>query len=534
MTMSRARSVPEAAEHSAGTDVRAEPGAVRAALDTERVELAQYARRLVTEASDRGDPRHVHILLADARGDFVEEIASAGRESARVSSRLGVSIRRLGVFMEEGLKVEIELRPPGSGDAAAADSENVHKKPRPRWSETEVMQREFATEVACALRLADSAARQLMHESVRLAAELPATATALEAGVISYRHAQKLFDHAMSLPAEARAGFEESLLPYAMKLNAPKFETKARKLRERLHPESITQRRRRSAADRCAWVEATRDGMAWVHLYLPAEDAAAIHQRATEGAQKLLAEENDERAASTADTDLSAEQRTLTQIRVDLMRDLLVYGVTPGGLCEGITAQVAVTVPVLSLLGLSDEPATLEGFGPIDDDTAKRLVATATSFTRILTHPETGAIMSVGRERYAVPADLRRWLRVRDETCRFVGCSRAAANCDIDHTEDWADGGCTDAQNLAHLCRRHHRLKHESGWEVEQGGDGVLEWTSPAGRIYSTEPDGIIGSRVVDTAESDADPPPDPNARRRRGPWAGATDPDQTDGDFPF
>jgi hypothetical protein len=65
--------------------------------------------------------------------------------------------------------------------------------------------------------------------------------------------------------------------------------------------------------------------------------------------------------------------------------------------------NVALMVPALSLLGQSDEPAILDGYGPIDLDTAKRLVGNAKSFTRILTHPETGTILSVGRKKYRVP-----------------------------------------------------------------------------------------------------------------------------------
>ncbi|HOB58031.1 MAG TPA: HNH endonuclease signature motif containing protein, partial [Rhodoglobus sp.] len=151
--------------------------------------------------------------------------------------------------------------------------------------------------------------------------------------------------------------------------------------------------------------------------------------------------------------------------------------------------RVLVTVPVLTLLGVSDEPATLEGYGPIDHDTAMRLAATAPSFTRLLTHPETGAVLSVGRDRYTVPADLRTWLRVRDGTCRFPGCSRAARICEIDHTQDWLHNGQTAHENLAHLCPAHHRLKHQTRWTVTQSAGGVLNWTSPNGRDYATEPE---------------------------------------------
>jgi len=146
-------------------------------------------------------------------------------------------------------------------------------------------------------------------------------------------------------------------------------------------------------------------------------------------------------------------------------------------------------VPVLTLLGHSDEPAELDGHGPIDAETARRLAAHAPSFRRILTHPETGAFLSYGRSTYRVPADLVGYLKVRDGTCRFPGCSRRAVGCDVDHTRDWATGGTTRHDNLAHLCRKHHRLKHHTRWRMSQAAGGDIHWTSPAGREYATSPE---------------------------------------------
>lgn len=143
---------------------------------------------------------------------------------------------------------------------------------------------------------------------------------------------------------------------------------------------------------------------------------------------------------------------------------------------------------MLTLLAYGDEPADLDGYGPIDPQTARELAAHAPSFRRILTHPETGAHLSYGRDSYRVPADLAAYLRVRDGTCRFPGCSRRAAGTDVDHTVDWDFGGATEHTNLAHLCRKHHRLKHLTRWRVQQGPRGELRWTSPAGREHVSTP----------------------------------------------
>jgi hypothetical protein len=155
---------------------------------------------------------------------------------------------------------------------------------------------------------------------------------------------------------------------------------------------------------------------------------------------------------------------------------------------RGIRPTVIVTVPVFTLMGLSEEPATLDGYGPIDAETARELCANASSFLRLMVHPETGVPLSLGREHYAVPADLRIWLNTRDGTCRGVNCGQPAATSEIDHTIAYAHGGRTDDLNLACLCKACHRLKHASTWHPLALGNGVIEWTSPTGRVYTTRP----------------------------------------------
>jgi hypothetical protein len=241
--------------------------------------------------------------------------------------------------------------------------------------------------------------------------------------------------------------------------------------------------------------------MAWLHVHLPASEAMAIDGRLTHAARALQA---------------PSETRTLTQLRTDVLVDLLlaesVVSTKPeGGVAEHtqdfgrssgissrdgadartgqIRAHINVTVPVLTLMGVDDEPADLEGYGPIPADVARRLAAHAPSFIRLLTHPETGVVMSVGRTAYAVPADLKKWLRVRDRTCRHPGCMIPASRCELDHTTPWSHGGSTSHDNLAYLCRKHHMLKSEGVWQYTQQTAGVLTATSPMGRSYETTPD---------------------------------------------
>lgn len=94
---------------------------------------------------------------------------------------------------------------------------------------------------------------------------------------------------------------------------------------------------------------------------------------------------------------------------------------------------------------------------------------------------------------YRPSAELERFIRCRDMTCRFPGCDRPAEFTDIDHTVPYPLGP-THASNLKCLCRKHHLLKtFWTGWRDEQRPDGTVVWVSPTGQTYITRP----GSRLV-------------------------------------
>ncbi|PTT16203.1 HNH endonuclease, partial [Microbacterium sp. HMWF026] len=162
---------------------------------------------------------------------------------------------------------------------------------------------------------------------------------------------------------------------------------------------------------------------------------------------------------------------------------------TPTSRTRPGSASIVVTVPALTLLGAGDEPALLDGYGPIDFDTARRLAGESATWTRLLTHPLTGVPLALDRTSYRVTAALRRWLGVTSPTCIFPGCGRAARACDIDHLTAWSDGGTTDADNLEPECRPHHRLRHETKWTpVRDPDSGDVRWRSPLGHETEVDP----------------------------------------------
>lgn len=192
------------------------------------------------------------------------------------------------------------------------------------------------------------------------------------------------------------------------------------------------------------------------------------------------------------------ETRTLGQLQYDIARDLILEGAKTAAdpssttaavpARKGVVPKVVVTVPVLSLLGHTDEPARLEGYGPIDPESARRLAAAAPSFHRLLTHPVTGVRLDLDRTTYAPPADLRLWVQLRDDVCRFPGCERPAHSCDIDHAQEWHQLGVTKATNLVSLCRDDHNGKSAGLVAERLREDDGVDWETLWGRILSDPP----------------------------------------------
>jgi hypothetical protein len=337
-------------------------------------------------------------------------------------------------------------------------------------------------ELACVLTISERAGSALLGEAHRLTTALPLTMTALQAGTLSWQHARAMVDETLNLGHAAAGALEAHFLDPgapnpargvpAGELTPSRFRHKARTWRERHHPDSIEKRHTRSAADRRIEYTPDRDGMAWLSAYLPAHQVAGIWDRTTAAARALQSPD---------------EPRTLTQLRADTAAAWLL-----GGNAEKIPsprAHVLVTVPVFALMGLTEEPTILDGYGPIPPSMARQLVADgAKTFHRVLTDPRNGAPLEISRDSYRIPKALRQWLRLRDGKCPFPGCSNPSLDNDADHLLAWAKGGTTGISNLGQPCRRHHRLRHTTAWEPTAATkDSPPGWTSPTGRHYQSE-----------------------------------------------
>lgn len=155
-----------------------------------------------------------------------------------------------------------------------------------------------------------------------------------------------------------------------------------------------------------------------------------------------------------------------------------------------IRGSVHITIPATALADPTNrtEGAILAGAGPIPIIDAKAIAADSTIWNRAFTDANTGVLLTVD-QRFPTTAQ-RRFLKARDERCRFPGCRQPIRKhyVDIDHTRPYSRGGPTNVTNLEYLCETHHMLEQMTQWTVTQGDGGVLEWTSPNGRVYTDTP----------------------------------------------
>jgi hypothetical protein len=334
---------------------------------------------------------------------------------------------------------------------------------------------------------------------------LPQTAAALTAGEISVAHARVVAARTKDLAAHVAMDAEPVLVDAARQLDPRRLGQLVEHLQHTVDPDSADRAAQRRHERRGVWLTPTLDRLVAIDGLLEAEAGQIV----------LAALEPLARPADAAD-DRSGSQRTADAL-TELARRALEGGRLPQ--TGGVRPQLLVTVDLNSLFGHPDSLGGEVGWAaPLSPEACRRLACDG-SVTRVLVSRDPSAPchalpggpsdpsasgsdldgllraamtrlppvlggapsqpLDVGRTSRVVTPAQRHALAVRDSGCVFPGCSRPLSWCEAHHVRHWLDGGPTDLDNLALVCRAHHRAIHEGGWHLARGPDGRHTATPP-------------------------------------------------------
>ncbi len=284
------------------------------------------------------------------------------------------------------------------------------------------------------------------REKVRVArklGELPLIDEALRKGKVS-------FSKVRAMTRVATPESEEQLLDMALCVPAAQLE-KICRLYRGIQPKTRAQRR--EDEDR-RWVRSrqTDDGMVRIDAQLLPQEAAVV----------------------LAAIDATATKKSRPDGLVDLA-EAAVRGDKP----QRSPTELIVHVDSATLQGHTED-----GTG-VSAETVKRLCCDA-GLVPILEDAD-GKPLDVGRKTRTIPAAIHRAVVLRDDGCRFPGCSNRII--DVHHLVHWIDHGITSMDNCLSLCRRHHRCVHELGFSITPQAGDELTFRDADGAVIVAQAD---------------------------------------------
>ncbi len=328
-----------------------------------------------------------------------------------------------------------------------------------------------AAEVAAALKWTRRTADSEMDFALDLRKRLPQVWSALTSGAIDVRRAKVMVFGTAHLPASTAQTIVDSILDQAHRYTTGQLGARLRKLCIEVDPHEAKDRYDTALEQRRVTTQADESGTA--HLFaldLPPDRLAAGMTRINDIAKSLRR---------------PGETRTMDQIRADVLIDVLEG---TGVATQSGRGTVVIHTTLESLARLSENPGELAGYGPVIGDIARQAAERqlAAEWRFVIDDPETGLPVDTGITRRRPSTAERRRVEAENPTCVHPGCRMPASQSDIDHRVPWAERQETRVDNLAPLCRHHHRIKHEAGWSYQAVANGDYVFTTPLGHSYTT------------------------------------------------
>ena len=346
---------------------------------------------------------------------------------------------------------------------------------------------------ALGLRVTRSAASWRLRDAYQAVNHFPRTLESLESGSMPSAWFQKMLKTSQKLSESSRRDLDAVISTWSTEISPERFFTLLRALIDHLAD-------RENRPDPSAALERTVEllpgaeaGTGTLRITGPIPEILAQWKALDESARAVQAAQ---RAALRDGTPIphdpdgvvleTGRALPLTRLRYALIdtAELDVDGVA----VPAERFRLNVTVPVLTLLGASDQPGMLDGVTPLPPSMARSLAGSCTVWHRVLTSASSGAFLPLPADRVTPTPAMLEHLRLRNGQCAVPGCTRPtswASECD--HIEEClrgtpGEGGATEVENLHLLCWQHH-LDKTSGLldptrlPTQAGKPGRTRWT---------------------------------------------------------
>ena len=390
---------------------------------------------------------------------------------------------------------------------------------RPRYGDTPVpvagpgapLVAEFAVaEFAAAVGMPTETGKAYLGEALELRHRLPRTWARVQAGDLPAWRARRIARATIALSPAAAGFVDEQVAGFAHRIRPSGVDRLVEEAIVRFMPDQARRRREAAADGRHAHVhthQVSFEGTVWVEAQVDLADALDLDTALSVGAARLAD------LGSTASLDVRRSEALGEMARHQLALDLD----TTGDTGDPDTAATPAPTParqVVLHVHLSERgdhhpgrPAAPGPGGehPLASSTPTRSAPGAASPAPGDVKPVVDLAEHLHVDQYQVPDRLADQATERDVTCVFPWCTRPAEECDTDHVIPYSEGGPTASDNLAPLCRRHHRLKtHHSGWGYTVLEPGSYLWSSPHGYQFLRDHRG-----TTDVTRDRATHPPD-------------------------
>jgi hypothetical protein len=378
----------------------------------------------------------------------------------------------------------------GQARAAAALDERRRAEEAAAGVPAKQRGRGLSSEVALARRDSPSRGNRHLGFAKALVNEMPYTLAALESGALSEWRATLIVRESACLSVEDRRALDAEMCADVGKLEGKgdsRITADAKAIACQLDVKSVVERAAKAETDRNVTCRPAPDAMTYVTALLPVKQGVSVYAAL-------------KRAADTTFDDRSRGQ---------VMADTFVERVTgrPADVPEPIAVNLVMTDQ--TLFSGANNPALVDGYGPIPAEVARALVSSAISdersratLRRLYRHPTSGALVAMESRSRCFPKGLAKFIGLRDQTCRTPYCDAQIRH--RDHAVPRSRGGPTHILNGLGMCAQCNYTKESPRWTVstcEEDGVHTADFVTPTGAHYRSTAPPLPGQPMITVSQ---------------------------------